>query len=146
MSPRRRPIVALLVGLCVGLCGLAGGGCVVSGIAFGDALPDAAGLQVGVSTRADVLATLGPPDEFARPTPWPGRVFDPQVLRVQSEQQLFGRDHWSWVREVRKDRLFLGWVIFNYHAREQDAERLVVSFDADGRVAALGRSPTESDP
>jgi hypothetical protein len=66
-------------------------------------------------------------------------------VRVESERQLLERDHWSWVREVRRDRLFLGgWLgllIFRYDGRRQDAERLVVGFDDLGRVAAIGRGP-----
>ena len=71
-------------------------GCVLSGISFGNELPAVASMMAiepGRTTCEQVLDLLGPPEEYAQPTPFFNRprAWDPQMQRVLEERDLFRR-------------------------------------------------------
>jgi hypothetical protein len=106
--------------------------CVVIHSRYGDRLPDSSSLTPGLSTRADVLAALGPPAELGWPTPWRGNDEDPQRQRVLDEHDLFDRRIYTWVHERRRDRgviIVPIFTVFSWWKTEHDADRLMVLFD-----------------
>lgn len=122
-------------------------GCVAVDATFGHA-PGAAALSAvrpGVTTRAELLALLGPSEEYAGPGADRGlRAHDPQELRVLEERDLFGRERLTWVRERRSDRAFVVPILFTWWTTTHRAERVTALLDARGVVVALGVDAAEA--
>jgi hypothetical protein len=109
---------------------------------LGEPIPseqELAAVEPGRTTRAEVLALLGPPDEYSQPVLLAGlSAADSRTVRVLDEHDLFGRDAFTWVRERRDDRAWLAWPVFAHLRRETRIDRLKVLFDGDGVVSAVG--------
>jgi outer membrane protein assembly factor BamE (lipoprotein component of BamABCDE complex) len=116
--------------------------CVLSSISFGDKLRTATSAEAivpGLTSRAEVLQLLGPPEEFSQPTPLLGlRAWDPQEQRVLKERDVFHRRTWTWIREQREDQLLWIPLPFVWANTEHDADRIMVTFDKRGLVTAVG--------
>ncbi len=142
----RARLVRLLC--CTALAG-ASAACQLSVTRFGAPLPDAsrlAGIEPGRTTTAEVLALLGPPEEFRAPGFADGaREWDVPTERVHVEHDLVARRHWTWIDERRIDRefSFLPRVarLFSWDSQEHRAGRVVVMFDEAGIVTAVGVEP-----
>ena len=123
------PAIALLLAL---------PGCVFASVTQGTGVPpreQLAAIRPGVTTRADVLALLGPPAELASPIPLARlRAFDPNTTRVLEERELFGRRRWTWDREELEQFRIEGWVFFQYVDTDVVLERVSVTFDEAGVV------------
>jgi outer membrane protein assembly factor BamE (lipoprotein component of BamABCDE complex) len=132
------------------LVALALPGCVFSSITFGSELPgdDAvAAIVPGTTKFQDVLHLLGPPEEYAQPTPYLGlRAWDPQEQRVLEERDVFRRRSWLWIRERRTDDIFWIPLLFTWVDTEHQADRIVVTFDTKGVVTAVGMQDMEDLP
>jgi hypothetical protein len=132
--------------LLLSLAAAALAGCVAVDSSFGHA-PGAAALgavRPGVTTRAELIALLGPPEEYAGPGADRGlRAHDPQELRVLEERDLFGRQVLSWVRERRSDRAFIVPILFTHWTTTHRTERVTALLDDRGVVTALGVEPAE---
>lgn len=126
------------------LLALALPGCVVTTVAFGEELPPrdvVASIRPGMTTTREVLARLGPPDEYARPGPFARlRAFEPNTTRVLEERELFGRRRWTWDREVREQARFEAFPFFRYVDTDVGLERVTVAFDASGVVTHVADS------
>jgi hypothetical protein len=143
--------LALLAGLGAAA---AGAGCTVVTVRYGHAVPDARALAAvvpGTSTRADVVAALGAPEEYASPNALAfARAWDPPRQRVDAERDLIGRRVLTWLHETRTRREFavlpsvplLGGLatLFSYATVVHEDERVVVLLDEDDVVTAVGRS------
>lgn len=120
------------------------GGCIVADTSFG-AAPSAAALaevRPGVTTRAELLALLGPPEEYVSPGAGTGlRAHDPQGQRVLEERDLFGRRTLTWVHERRSDRAFVIPILFTRWVTTHHAGRVTALLDERGVVEALGVEP-----
>ncbi len=120
-------------------------GCVSFAMTFGRAVPDdalLARIEPGRSTRADVLALLGPPEDYLMPLPTGRfRSDDPAERRIREERDLFGRRASTWTREVREDRLLLivpYVMLFHWLGTTHRVDRVLVTFDEQGRVEHVG--------
>lgn len=133
----RAPVLALLALL---------PGCVFASVTQGTGVPPrerVAAIRPGASTRADVLALLGPPAETGSPTPLARlRAFDPNTTRVLEERELFGRRRWTWDREVLDQFRVEGWVFFRYVDTDIALERVSVTFDEAGVVTGVADTRT----
>ncbi len=109
---------------------------------LGDAIPPehaVAAVQPGRTTRAEVLALLGPPDEYGQPTLFSElSTADSRAIRVFEEHDVFGRAAFTWVREQRDDRFWFFWPVYLNIDTETRIDRLKVLFDADDIVSAVG--------
>lgn len=115
----RRTIALLFVGLLVGSTG-----CVLSQSTQGSGM-DSDPLQqivVGKSTRADVTALLGPPDEVI----YSNREHDPLYEQAYRYRRT----------KTKQTALFL--VIFSTHRSDTKYDHVMVFFDDQGRVEHVG--------
>ena len=130
------------------LCGLTG--CAVSTQRFGRPIDAAriAAVQVGVSTKADVLREFGPPSAYSAlpvvPAPDDPLVEGSQDLlaRAEAESRMF-------VYEYREDREnFLTIIRFTRFRREVVSDRRMVFFDPGDvvRYVAFSRQTQEPAP
>ena len=124
MTPR--PFRSLPPLLLVGALALAG--CALGTQRFGREIDESriASLEVGVSTKADVLAIFGPPSAYSRlPAVAPG-ARDPAVAREPSAEPPPD----AFVYEYREDReSFFTVLLFTRFRREVLTDRLLVFFD-----------------
>lgn len=113
------PLLAL-----VPLVGLLSGGCVFAETTDGNALPPkaVAGIQPGVTTRADITALLGPPDEVV----YSNREHDPLFERAFRYRRT----------KTRQTALFL--LLFSTFRSETRWDHVVVFFDDAGVVENVG--------
>ncbi len=119
------------------VCVLVSAGCVTMQTDYGRPVPDPGGISPGVTSRAEVLARLGPPEEFEQPTPFRGRSFDPQATRVFDERDLFDRRSYTWVAERRRDRYLILIPFLTLYGRfhtDHRSDRLMITFDENDRV------------
>ena len=140
---RRPPAAAgrVLVPACLALAAAC---VVVDGEVGRPRAASAASVAAGMS-RAEVLARLGPPDEYATPVPLFGvRAWDPGTLRVLEEHELFDRRTWTWTAEVEHDRAFIIPLVFLWWRTTHRADRLRVEFDAGGRVVSVAGETVEA--
>jgi len=125
-------------------------GCVISTQRFGRPIDASriASIQVGASTKADVLREFGPPSAYSAlpvvPSPQDPSVTGGEDLlaRAEAESRMF-------VYEYREDREnFLTVILFTRFRREVVADRLMVFFDeADVvRYVAFSRQTQEPAP
>lgn len=125
-------------------------GCVLSGISFGNELPDVASvmaIEPGRTTCEQVLDLLGPPEEYAQPTPYLGlRAWDAQEQRVLVERDILSRRTWTWIRERRTDHMILIPFLFTWLEADHRADRIVVIFDDRGIVTAVGSDQGRRTP
>jgi len=125
-------------------------GCVFSSITFGSELASddaVAAIEPGRTQFQQVLHLLGPPEEYAQPTPYLGlRAWDPQEQRVLEERDVFRRRSWLWIRERRRDNIFWIPLLFTWLDTDHQADRIVVTFDTKGVVTAVGRQDMEDAP
>lgn len=108
---------------------------------FGRPVPDAEGphgIVPGVSTRADVLALWGPPEEFVMPLPaGRRRAVDPAAQRIVEERDLLGRRVFTYIYEERDDDMLLivpFVMLFHIWWTHHTIDRTLVFFDDAGRV------------
>jgi hypothetical protein len=125
-------------------------GCAISTQRFGRPI-DAeriASIQVGASTKADVLREFGPPSAYsalpAVPSPQDPSVTgaDDLLARAEAESRMF-------VYEYREDREnFLTVILFTRFRREVVSDRLMVFFDERDvvRYVAFARQTQEPAP
>jgi hypothetical protein len=128
-------------------------GCTQIDTTYGQTPPSAAalaGVTEGLTTEAEVIARLGPPEEYLQPLALPlGRADEGARRRVDDERDLFGRRVLTWACEVRTDREFavlprlplLGdlLTVFRVTHTTHTSERLVILVDERGLVEAVGR-------
>lgn len=117
-------------------------GCAVIVIDYGSFPSDEAlgKIEPGHSSRADVLAALGPPEDYRSPAPGEGsRSFSPVKTRIVEERRVFELDDMTYVRETRVERI-LYLVLFTLRRSESQADQLVITFDDVGRVKNVARS------
>ena len=144
--PEFQPLRAALL-----LCGVVWlSGCAISTQRFGRPIDAGrlANVQVGVSTKADVLREFGPPTAYSAlpvvPSPQDPSVSGGEDLlaRAEAESRMF-------VYEYREDREnFLSIILFTRFRREVVSDRLMVFFDdADlVRYVAFARQTQEPEP
>jgi hypothetical protein len=123
-------------------------GCAISAQRFGRPI-DAeriATIQVGVSTKADVLREFGPPSAYsalpAVPSPQDPSVTgaDDLLARAEAESRMF-------VYEYREDREnFLTVILFTRFRREVVSDRLMVFFDERDVVRYVAFSRQTQEP
>jgi hypothetical protein len=120
-KPRRAAASALALALLA-----AAPGCTVNRFYIGSKLPiesmDGV-LQVGTTTKAQVLATLGAPDEFLRQLD--GDVFVYRYLRVNSQQ-------------IKIEEPIRSTDLYTYKRVDERSDRVVVMFDRNGLVSGVG--------
>lgn len=119
-------------------------GCVQVDATFGRMPgPEAlAAVRPGLTTRAELLDLLGPPEEYAGPGADLGlRAHDPQEARVLDERDLFGREVLTWVLELRRDRAFIVPLLYSHWTTSHRTGRVTALLDGRGVVAALGVEP-----
>jgi len=125
-------------------------GCLFSSITFGSELPDdqaVAAIEPGRTHFQQVLQLLGPPEEYAQPTPFLGlRAWDPQEQRVLEERDVFRRRNWLWIRERRTDEIIWIPLLFTWVDTDHQADRILVTFDSKGIVTAVGKQDMEDAP
>ena len=90
----------------------------------------------GLSTEADVLALLGPPDEYRRPEQLAGLADDRVRLDGALDVARRAERVWTWQRQ-RFDLAGTALVVYNYAAVDIETDVLVVVFDRDGVVQEL---------
>lgn len=143
--------LALVLGLLMG--------CTQIEVVYGQPAPAASelsGVTEGVTTEQQLVARLGPPDEYLSPPAFGmGRRFDEAHRRVDEERDLFGRRVLTWACETRTvsefsvpPRVPLLWdylTVFRITDRTYDSERLVVLLDAQGVVEAVGRERSAAE-
>ena len=123
-------------------------GCAISTQRFGRPI-DAdriASIQVGTSTKADVLREFGPPSAYSALPVVPARQ-DPSVTgtddllaRAEAESRMF-------VYEYREDREnFLTIILFTRFRREVVSDRLMVFFDERDVVRYVAFSRQTQEP
>ena len=116
--PRRGRLAAGLVVLAA-LAWLPG--CSISRFESGRAVPDTAALQVGVSTKADVMAALGPPLEVRRQ---------------------FDGDLFIYRRVLSQSRQILLFPLLPFYADQRGSsrqEQVTLLFDPRGVLTGVGR-------
>ena len=125
-------------------------GCAISTQRFGRPIDASriASVQVGASTKADVLREFGPPSAYSAlpvvPSPRDPSVTGGEDLlaRAEAESRMF-------VYEYREDREnFLTIILFTRFRREVVADRLMVFFDESDvvRYVAFSRQTQEPAP
>ena len=130
-----RPPWALLVAVCVLP------ECVVMRIEYGEPLRTPLGVEPGVTTTAELMDLLGPPEEYSAPRPWSANAANPQATRVDSERDLFGRRVYTWVHETRRDKAWLILpilTVFSHWRTDHEIEQITAIFDDDGIVTGIG--------
>jgi hypothetical protein len=142
---RRATALAILLGLPAG--------CTQIEVVYGQppaAAAELTGVTAGLTTEQQLVARLGPPDEYLSPPALGlGRAFDEARRRVDQERDLFGRRVLTWACETRHvsefsvpPRVPLIWdylTVFRITDQTSVSERLVVLLDEQGVVEAVGR-------
>jgi hypothetical protein len=105
---------------------LALAGCTLERQYIGSPLPrdPVAVLEVGKSTKADALRELGPPERLVRQ--YDGDVFVYAFVRRNSSSFTLG------------DPAFTNLTIFSWSKTQEKSDRLVLTFDHDGRLTGYG--------
>ena len=138
MPPRRIRLACL--------CVAAATGCALGTQRFGREI-DATripALEVGVSTKADVLRLFGPPTAYSR---LPAVALEERVAAAPEPEPEPGPD--AFVYEYREDREnFFTVLLFTRFRREVLTDRLLVFFDAQDvvRYVAFERETREPEP
>lgn len=121
-------------------------GCVVFQARFGARVPTdeaVAALQPGVTTRAQAVALLGPPEEYRTPRDFEAlRSEDPRRLMVSVERDALARRRLTWIDERRVTEglwLLPGMPLLHWWDTRFDVDTLVVFFDGQDRVEAVTR-------
>ena len=98
-------------------------------------------LRVGVTTRAEVLARLGPPEEFRRPSYAEAiRASTPQQRAILEGGRVFGRNVFTYASEHRRIRVFeIPPILPFLHWEHGSAteERWRIAFDENGVVESV---------
>lgn len=122
-------------------------GCVTAHMTFGRPLAEpavVARIEPGVTTRAELLDWLGPPDELLSPMPTErARIDDPVVRRVLVERDLFRRRLLTWEYERREDAMLILFPyvnLFTHWRTWHDRDRLLVELDGAGVVSHVAVS------
>ncbi|NNL64728.1 MAG: hypothetical protein HKP30_00660 [Myxococcales bacterium] len=108
-----------------------------------------AAMEPGHTTRSEVLARLGPPDEMRRPAAFEGlQLSNPNRRRILEAGDLFGRDAWTWSATHRSSRtiglLPVGPALFRMRWSRSLEERIRIEFDPDDRVTSVSRVVEEA--
>ncbi len=129
LHPRTRPALTILAA-----CALAG--CFQLHVEYQNPPPAAAFGQIkrGETTRSEVLAKLGPPEEVRLPGPGEGgRRADPRVHRLLRGGDVFGNRDWTWSTEhlhVRAWGIFpVGPAVFRVRTGRTTERRWRIEFD-----------------
>ncbi|MCB9899357.1 MAG: hypothetical protein H6825_15230 [Planctomycetes bacterium] len=136
MSVRRQASIAVL--LAVGTCGA---GCIQVVQSYSRPVADdatLARLRPGESRRGEVLALLGPPDEYVMPRPTERtRSADPAALRITEEHDVISRRAFTFSHERRRDDVFAivpFFTLFSWWKTTHLVDRVLVTFDERGFV------------
>ena len=139
-SARRRRAFGLLAS------GLLVAGCIELRFDFQRVPPEAAfaAIQPGLTTRAEVLEALGPPEEVRQPALGEEmRRRDPRQLRLLAAGEVFDDAAWTWAAERRSERIVgllpVGLVLFRVRDSRSMDRRWRIEFDADGIVRSVAR-------
>jgi hypothetical protein len=101
-------------------------------------------IHPGLTTRAEVLDVLGPPEEVRQPAFGEGlRRRDPRRLRLLEAGDVFDESAWTWAAERRSERIVgllpVGPVLFRHRDSRSLESRWRVEFDARGIVRSVSR-------
>jgi outer membrane protein assembly factor BamE (lipoprotein component of BamABCDE complex) len=121
---RRATASALAAGLAIALG--AGAGCTIQHYYIGSKLPTEGmdgTIHVGVTTKAQVLAQLGAPDELRRQ--FDGDVFVYRYMRMNSSQ-------------IKIEEPIRSTDLYVYKRVDEKSDRVVVLFDRAGLVSGVG--------
>lgn len=104
-------------------------GCTITYAEVGMPLPDAEGLEIGVTTKPEALAALGPP----------------RLVRRE-----FDGDHYTWRRTKSRSRALVVLPIFvrafHYSNGQSRRDDLSLLFDHDGILRGVGLLRETDDP
>jgi hypothetical protein len=121
-------------------------GCIELQFDFQRVPPEAtfSSIQPGLTTRAEVLEVLGPPEEVRQPALGEElRRSDPRRLRLLEAGEVFDESAWTWAAERRSERIFgllpVGPVLFRLRDSRSTERRWRVEFDARGIVRSVSR-------
>ena len=121
-------------------------GCIDLRFDFQRVPPEAsfAAIQPGLTTRAEVLKALGPPEEVRQPALGEDlRRSDPRRLRLLAAGEVFGDGAWTWATERRSERIVgllpVGLVLFRVRHSRSLERRWRIEFDAEGLVRSVAR-------
>jgi hypothetical protein len=137
---RRRRLLGLLA------ASLLVAGCIELRFDFQRVPPEAAfaAIQPGLTSRAEVLAALGPPEEVRQPALGEEmRRSDPRRLRLLAAGEVFDDGAWTWAAERRSERIVgllpVGLVLFRVWDSRSLERRWRIEFDAEGLVRSVAR-------
>jgi hypothetical protein len=126
--------------------GLLVAGCIELRFDFQRLPPEAAfaAIQPGLTTRAEVLEALGPPEEVRQPALGEEmRRRDPRRLRLLAAGEVFDEGAWTWAAERRSERIVgllpVGLVLFRVRDSRSMDRRWRIEFDAGGLVRSVAR-------
>ena len=141
MKPRTRAL-ACLVAVCVS------SGCVQIRVDF-QTLPSATvfqDIEVGVTTRAELLEKLGPPEEFRQPAMGEqARRLDRREQRALEEKEVFQHSSWTWASERRSADTF--WIlVFQMTKSRSFQEQWWIEFDEADVVRLLTHTDEIGEP
>jgi hypothetical protein len=99
-------------------------------------------IEAGVTTRAEVLRWVGPPEEVRVPAAAEGmRRLDARRTRALEGHQVFGNERWTWAREVRRERIVgllpVGPYLWKLQDSSSHEERWWIEFDESGIVRSV---------
>jgi len=99
-------------------------------------------IQPGVTTRAEVLRRLGPPDEVRQPAPGEAaRRLDSRERRIIEAGEIFDNTVWTWATEERSERIVgllpVLVVLFRVRNSQSLEERWRIEFDESGVVRTI---------
>ncbi len=103
-----------------------------------------ASIEPGRTTRSEVLARLGPPEEMRSiPPPERARFTSPQRRRVAEAGEIFGDDAYTYAASRRTIENFgllpIGVAILRVGWRISKEDRWRIEFDADDVVSAVSQ-------
>lgn len=119
-------------------------GCTTIELDFGQLPPTRAlaSVEPGVTTRAEVLRRLGPPEEYRRPGLLDQiRITSPQRRRVLEEHQIFARDAYTYASGHHTIRSFgilpAGITLFSISQVRSAEHRWRIEFDEADVVSSV---------
>lgn len=101
-------------------------------------------IEPGRTTRSEVLARLGPPEEMRRPAPFErARFTSPQRRRITETGEIFGDDAYTYAAGRRTldnvGLLPVGLAIVRVSWRSSRENRWLIEFDGDDVVSSVSR-------
>lgn len=103
-------------------------------------------IEPGATTRSEVLARLGPPEEMRSPAPFErARLTSPQKRKVLVAGDVFGRDAYTYARGIRTSRslgvLPVGPELLEVSWKWSREDRWRIEFDERGVVRSVSHTP-----